>query len=104
MADHTGTDHVGINISYASCQVISTLYSRCMITVFPVGSLSIFSLIVFLAGSSSHQLHGLGDDIPFPGIKGEQVHVVRGYDIVQDHQFIAFLGLIQPLQIALAIL
>jgi len=57
MADHTGTNHVGINIGDASCQMIAALYSRGMITVFPVGSLSILSLIVFLPRSPSNQLH-----------------------------------------------
>ena len=48
MANHTGAHHVRVDINRASCQMIAAFYSRCMITIFPVGSYAILSLIVFL--------------------------------------------------------
>ena len=57
MGNQTCTYHVGIEVSKASCQMIPTSHCGCMITIFPVGSLSALSLIEFLPRSSSHQLH-----------------------------------------------
>jgi hypothetical protein len=85
------------------CQMIAALYSGGMITIFPVGTLSSLSLIVFLPRSSSHQLHRIRDYVPVPIIRDEQVNMVGRDRVVQNRQAIPLPGLIQPLQIAVAI-
>ncbi len=76
MADYTGTDHIRIDIGHASCQMIAALYCCGMISIFPVGPFSIFSLIVFLPRSSRYQLHRIGNDIPPSIIFNEQVNML----------------------------
>ena len=63
MIHNTRTDHIGVNISNASQQMFPALYSGGMITVFPISSFSALSLIVFLSGSTGHQLHRLRDGV-----------------------------------------
>jgi hypothetical protein len=57
MRDRTRAYHVGINVDNAPPQMIPAFHRGGMIAIFPVGSLSLLSLIEFLPRSSSHQLH-----------------------------------------------
>ena len=57
VTDYTGTNQFGVDIDHASRQMFPAFDGSSMIAILPVGSFSIFSLIVFLSGSSSNQLH-----------------------------------------------
>jgi hypothetical protein len=84
--------------------MIATFNRRGMITIFPVSSLSILSLIEFLTRSTSRQLHGIGDHIPVAIIRDEQVNVIGCDHIIQESQPIPPPGLIKPVQIPMPIL
>jgi hypothetical protein len=57
MAHHTGTNHNGIDTDHASRQMIAAFHYGFVITIFPVGSLSILPLIAFLTRSTRNQFH-----------------------------------------------
>jgi hypothetical protein len=76
MTHHTGTHHVGFDIDHAPCQMFSSFHGSSMIAVLPIGSSSIFPLVVFLTYSSRNQLHRFGDDVSLARIDNEQVDVV----------------------------
>jgi hypothetical protein len=92
---HTGTDHVEIDINKAADQVLVSLNSSVMITVFPERSFSYFALIEFLSGSPGNQLKTFGDYIR-PAIEDQQMDMIRGDRVVKYSQAIAFLGFKEP--------
>jgi len=62
----SGPNHVQIDIDHALNQMRTLLYCRRgMVPILPKRALSILSLIVLLRGPSCHQLHGLGQHLPF---------------------------------------
>jgi hypothetical protein len=71
MVHDSGADHIVIDINDASCQVFAAFNGSGMITIFPKCSFSIFSLIVFLPGSSCDQLDRSKNIIPVSGIVDE---------------------------------
>jgi hypothetical protein len=57
--------------------MFSTLDCRGMIAVFPIGSLSLFPLVAFLAARSGHDLHGIGGHLASFPIIEQQIDVIR---------------------------
>ena len=56
--------------------MVAAFHRCCMIPIFPVGSTTVFSPIVFLPRSSSDQLHWLGNNVSFARIDNEQVNML----------------------------
>jgi hypothetical protein len=63
---------VKVNVHEASHKMTIRAHSGGVIPVFPEGSLSIFSRVVCLTGSSGNELHGLRHDISLFIAVGEQ--------------------------------
>jgi hypothetical protein len=69
-----------------------------MIPIFPESPLSILPLVVFLARSSSHQLHGPGQYLVTTVVLDKKMDVIGRDRIVQYSDTIALLRFKQPCQ------
>ena len=72
-----------------------------MITILPECTLSVFTDIVFLAGSAGNQLYRIWDYIPAAIIKYKKV--IRSHHVVQYNQAVTLLRLPEPLEISVTI-
>jgi hypothetical protein len=63
--------------------------SDSMITIFPESTFSLFSLVIFLSSSAGYQLNTFGNNIFF-GIDDKEVNVIRGDNVIENAQAIAF--------------
>jgi len=89
---------VKIDIYDATKKMLSSIRCRCVISILPKGTLSFLPLIVFLSGSTCHELYGSRNDDSITIVHDKKVNVVGGDHIVQDCQTIAPPGLIEPLK------
>jgi hypothetical protein len=76
MTNNASSRHVQVNIYDTSQQMLATLYGSCVIPIFPEGPLPIFPLVVFLPGSTGHELYRPGDHISISIVDYQQVDVV----------------------------
>ena len=75
-----------------------------MVTIFPVGTFSIFPIVVFLPSSPRNQLNRFGNHIPVTVVPHKEMDMVGGDGVVQDTEPISLLRLKQPLEITAAVL
>lgn len=93
-------NRVKINVKKTLNEVALCFHCRRMISIFPVRSLAILPLIVFLPRSPSYQLDRVRNHLSFADISDQKVDVVRGHHIVEHTQPIALLGLEKPPQVS----
>jgi hypothetical protein len=74
-----------------------------MITVFPVGALSTFPVIVFLSSTPSSQLNALGDDISAISVINEEMYVIGSCHVIENYHPITLSGLIKPVDPVLTV-
>ena len=74
-----------------------------MKAVFPIGSIALFPLIVCLATTSRHQLHGIGDEVAAFPVIDEQMDMIRGDHIIQHTQVKTLPGFKEPAHPGLAV-
>ncbi len=79
-------------------------FDRCgMIAIFPVCSLAMLSSVVLLPRVASYQLYGRWDTVFATGIFHQKVHMVGSDRIIQYCNSKPLSGLIQPVNVTLAI-
>ena len=77
MRNHSGANHVQLDINKTTLKVLVSLDGRGMIAVFPECAVASFALIVFLATAASDQLHAIADNL-WTGVSNQKVNVVAG--------------------------
>src|SRR5438034_10042984 len=102
MRDHSGTNHVQININKAAVQVLVDLDRRCMIAVFPECTVASFPLIVFLPTAAGDQLPAIGDNV-WTGVSNQKVNVVARHYVIKYRKTEALLRFETPAQIRMPI-
>ena len=99
----TSSYHVQIDIHETLPEMFTRFHRRRMIPVFPVGSLPVFSLVVLLPATSSHQLHRIRNHIaPFKVID-QQMNMIGGDHVIQHTQAETFPGFEEPANPSLTI-
>jgi hypothetical protein len=96
MIDGTGPDHIEVNVHKASHKMAIRAHGSGMVPVFPEGTLSVFSIVVCLAGSSGNELHGLWNDVSLFGAIDEQMDMIRCDYIVKNLEPESFPGFKKP--------
>jgi hypothetical protein len=82
MRDHSGANHVQVNVHEAAMQVLIGFDSGSVIAIFPESSLPSLALVIFLCGTTRDQLDALGYDIS-DSIFHQEVNVVARHHIVE---------------------
>jgi len=95
MRDHSGTNHVQININKAAVQVLVDLDRRCMIAIFPECTVASFPLIVFLPSAAGDQLHPISDNV-WTAVSNQKVNVVTRHDVIKYRKTEALPSLRKP--------
>ena len=82
MRNHSGANHVQINVYETAMQVLIR-FDRCSVTsVSPERAVESFPLIVFLATAASDQLNAIDDNL-WTGVSNQKVKVVAGYYVIK---------------------
>jgi hypothetical protein len=102
MRDHSGANHVQIDINKTTVQVVVSLDRRRMIAIFPERAVASFPLIVFLPSAAGDQLHAIGDNV-WSGVSNQKVNVIARHDVIKYGKTEAFLCFENPVQIRLPI-
>jgi hypothetical protein len=102
MRDHSGANHVQIDINKTTVQVVVSLDRRRMIAIFPECAVAPFSLIVFLPTAARDQLHAVGDNV-WAGVFNQKVNVVARDNVIKYRKTEALLRLKNPAQIRVPI-
>ncbi len=102
MRDHSGTNHIQIDIDKTTVQVVVSLDRRRMIAVFPECAVVSFPLIVFLPSAAGDQLHAVRDNV-WTGVSNQKVNVVARHDVIEYRKTEALLRFKNLAQIGLPI-
>jgi hypothetical protein len=102
MRNHSGANHVQIDVNKTTLKVLVNLDGRRMIAVFPECAVASFPLIVFLATAASDQLHAISDNV-WTGISNQKVNVVAGHYVIKYGKTEALLRFEKPAQIRMPI-
>jgi hypothetical protein len=94
MLYHSGAHHIHVDIDKTSGQMLTTLDSRCTITILPEGSLPVFANIVLLARSTSYKLDGPWNRFTVVFSINNQMNVIGGNCIILNYQAISLLRLV----------
>jgi hypothetical protein len=81
MLDHSGANHVQIDINKTTVQVVAGLDRRRMIAIFPECAVASFPLIVFLPAAPGDQLHAISDNV-WTGVSNQNVNVIARHDVI----------------------
>lgn len=100
--DHSGTNHVQIDINKATVQVVVSLDRRRMIAICPECAVASFPLIVFLPSAAGDQLHAIRDNV-WTAVSNQKVNVVARHDAIKYRKTKALLRFKNPAQIKLPI-
>jgi hypothetical protein len=82
MRDHSGPNHVQIDIKKTKVQLVVSLDCGCMIAIFPECAVAFFPLIVFLPSAAGNQLHAIRDK-DWMGVSNQKVDVVARHDVIK---------------------
>jgi hypothetical protein len=103
MGDFTGTNHIQVDIGDATVQMVVGFNCCGMIAIFPESTFAILPQIELLGGSAGYQLQALRNGF-LTAIQHQQVDVIGGDNVIENLEAKTFLGLIQPMLIAAAIM
>ena len=98
MLNHTGPDHVQINVHYAAMQMLIDLNGCRMISVLPESSVAAFALVELLRSAAGDQLHARCNNVS-ACVLHQQMNMVGRDGIVEDAQSEALLRLEKPLDV-----
>jgi hypothetical protein len=103
MGDFTGPNHIQVDVGDAAVQMVVGFNCRGMITIFPESTFAILPQIELLGGSASDQLQAWRNCF-LTVIQHQQMDVIGGDNEIEDFEAKTFLGLIQPMLIAPAVM
>jgi hypothetical protein len=88
MRDHSGTNHIQIDIDMTTMQVVVSLDCRRIITISPECAVASLPLIVFLPSAAGDQLHAIRDNV-WTAVSNQKVNVVARHDVIRPKRFFA---------------
>jgi hypothetical protein len=97
MRDHSGANHVQIDINKTTVQVLVSRDRRRMIAIFPECAMASFPLIVFLPSAAGDQLHAIRDNV-WTDVSNQKVNVVARHDVIKYRKTKALLRFKNPAQ------
>jgi len=92
MTHNSSPYHVQVDINKTAAQMLAGFYGCGMVAIFPESPFTPLALIIFLAGTSRHQLDGDGDGLSFPIVFHQKVDVIGSNRKIQNLQGKPFAG------------
>ena len=99
---HAGAHHVQIDVDKAAIQVVVTFNRRCVVAVFPEGTLATLAPVVVLRGAPRSQLHTARNHT-LARVPHQEMNVVGSHHVVEDAQAETLLRFEEPVEIALPV-
>jgi hypothetical protein len=96
--DHSGPNHIQIDISQAVFEMLTRLDRGAMIPVLPEGATPPLAPVVFLGDPARYKVHGTRNHTSPPAILDKKMDMVRSQRVVENAESVPLFCIEQPLK------